>query len=333
MLKEKVMLLTQTKKFKRYRDEDIAKLLKLIVLDGETDLKKLTSNLVIPQKLVEKYLSSKEIMMEYLTEEEYNEFLFYYNKLTNFIEKVKVQEANKSKKDEAELLKSLIADIMETRLSKQEILVRNKISNTPADRLINNEELLDKIYGPGFMQILKNRIKQRSIERESVPRNMYIVEEREDLKVVKDNIIYLNEFDFKRMKIISSYVNNDFDIDLVSKEKELSHIAIIKVLLLEKNKEILKPYVYEVVQKMAKLDKLLLTGMSVEKQEIVYSVIMCLEQNNYDINLVSQELQLPIAIIKTCLKQSFITIFYSSEQVRKINDLLVSEETKKIKGM
>ena len=96
---------------------------------------------------------------------------------------------------------------------------------------MNDEARLEKIYGPGFSEILKRKIKLRSIERESVPRNMYIVEEREDIIIVKEGITYLNEFDFKRMKIASYYVNSGFDIDEVAKKTDLSTMIIIKSLI------------------------------------------------------------------------------------------------------
>ena len=329
MLKEKVTLLNQSKDFKRYKDQDIIKLLKLIVLDGEIDLEKITNNMLISQREIEKYLGNENIMREYLTESEYKEFLIYYNKLTNFLVKVKHQDVRNPKEDETEIVKKLVSDIMGTRLSKSEILTRNGIGKTLYDRIMNNEALFEKIYGPGFIQILKRRIKLRTIERESVPRNMYIVEEREDLSIVKDGIIYLNEFDFKRMKLASCYVNNDFDIGVVSNKKELSPIAIINSLLSEKNKEVLNFNIYTLIQEFVSLEKLLLTGSISERKKIVSFVIDCLSRNNYDINLVSQDLKLPISLIKNCLKQPFITIFYSKEQVQKINDILYSEESKK----
>ena len=338
MLKDKVILLNQTKEFKRYRDADIAKLLKLIVLDGETDLKCIASKMLITQKVIEKYLSSKEILLQYLNDDEYNEFLEYYSKLTNFLSEIKVERKQEpkrvEKKEETErLVKNIVSDIMYTRLSKEQILIRNCISDTIYDRIINNEELLESIFGKGFCQVLRNRIKQKSIMRASVPRNMYLVEEREDLSIVKDDIIYINEFDFKRMKIVSCYISNDFDIELVSKEKNLMPISIINSLLSEKNKEILKTHVYELVQKLANLEKILLTGVNQERKEIVSAVIMSLEKNNYDISMVSQELQMPIALIKNCLKQPFITIIYSKEQIEQIKEILNSEELRKPKGM
>ena len=100
MLKDKVILLNQTKEFKRYRDADIAKLLKLIVLDGETDLKCIASKMLITQKVIEKYLSSKEILLQYLNDDEYNEFLEYYSKLTNFLSEIKVERKQEPKRVE-----------------------------------------------------------------------------------------------------------------------------------------------------------------------------------------------------------------------------------------
>ena len=333
MLKEKVILLDQSKDFKRYKDQDIIKLLKLIVLDGETDLKKITTNMFIPQRLIEKYLGNENIMREYLTESEYEEFLIYYNKLTNFLIKLKDQDTRKPKEDETELAKKLIADIMGTRLSKAEILKRNAIGDTVYYRIVNDEARLEKIYGPGFSEILKRKIKLRSIERESVPRNMYIVEEREDIIIVKEGITYLNECDFKRMKIASYYVNSGFDIDEVAKKTDLSTMIIINNLLSEKNKEILEFNIYGLIKNFASVENLLLTGSILDRKKLVSSVMDSLEKNNYDINLVSQELKMPVPLIKNCLKQTFITIYYSAEQVKKINEILYSEKLEKNKGM
>lgn len=342
MLKDKVILLNQNREQKRIIDQDIALLLKLIVIDGETDIKKIRSKMVINQKQIEKHLNNKEFLLNYLDEQEYNEYLEYYNKLTNFSyekkmkikQKINIEENRKQKQIEKEnLIKNLISDIINTRLSKETVLIRNCISDTTYDKIISNDELLDSMFGQGFSQILRNRIKQNSIVRLSVPRNMYLIEEREELNITRDDVTYLDEYNNKRLKIICSYFKNNCDIDLVAIEKNLFPVSIVNSILDKKNKGYLKPEFYALIQKLGTLEKINVTGELPERKKIVNTIVTSLENNNYDIDTVSKELEIPIPILKKFLKQPFITTTYSQDQINKIHNIVYSEESIKSKGM
>lgn len=342
MLEDKIILLNENREQKKIIDQDIALLLKLIVIDGEKDIKKIRSKMVINQKQIEKHLNDKELLLKYLNGAEYDEYLEYYNKLTNFLyekknkikQKIDLEEKKREKVVEKKnLIKNLVSDIMNTRLSKETILIRNCISDTTYDKIISNDELLDSMFGKGFAQILRNRIKQNSIVRLSVPRNMYIIEEKDEINITKNNVTYLDEYNFKRMKIICSYLKNNCDIDVVVSEKNLFPISIVNSILDKKNELYLKPDFYILIQKLGTLEKIRLTGSITERKEIVNNIVGYLEKNNYDIDLVSNELEIPISILKKYLNQSFITTTYSQEQINKINDIVYSEEAKKSKGM
>lgn len=340
MLVEKVKKLNElneTKQLKSYRAQDIALILKLIVLDGLTDLNKITSKTFVDQKQVEKYLKNKEIMKEFLTEDEYNEFLEYYNKLTNFLElkanldKNKLSINNKSLTKNTLLISNIVSDIMNTRLSLTQIYINNFISNTTFRKILSNKQLLDSMYGEGFTEILKAKIIQNGNERKTKPRNLYLVEEKNDVLIIKDEAKYLDSVNYRRMKTISCYLSNECDLEFVEQTMNLSKPAILNVLLNKNNQEIMRPEAYEVLCRFAQLERIWLEGTHEERINIVQNIILTLENNNYDIDLVSTELVLPINILKRYLNLNLVRLYYP-EQFEKINNIFNEQEENK-KGL
>jgi len=340
MLKEKVIQMNSKKEFKKYRDEDIALLLKLIVLDGVTDLEEIEAKVVPVKSTIERYLGSKEIMMNYLTEEEYNEYLIYYNNLNkkkkeqkqeNKKEENKKEEKNKEKENTKRvILSNLVSDIMGSRLSKDQLMINNYITSDKYRQLIFDKELVEEMYGEGFYDLLHKKIKENGLIRESVPKNMILVEEKNDIKILKEDLTFLNELDFKRLRIISRYLSSECDINLVAKEFNISINSVVNVLNHPKNVEILKPQINIFVKDIGRFERILLEGEIKERKEIVDNIMTKLESNNYDINKTTQELFLPLDLVKRYLSEGFVSIYYPIE---KIKDIFNTEENENKKGL
>lgn len=339
MLKEKVLHLDAYHSKKTYKDQDVILLLKLIVVDGKTDVKEIASKTYLTQLQVEKYLKSKDVLCKYLTEEEYNEYLNYYNNLTNFmsdqrdLKNTKDLQAQRLTEENKKLyIHKIVTDIMESRLSLDQIAEKNYTIPTNLNRILDNISLIDSMYGEGYSKLLKEKLTSNGYIRQSVPKNMKLIEERNDLMIVNPSFIYLNEFDFRRLKTISHFIFNcNYDLDLTAEQLELSVVSVHNVLSNPKNEAILKKEVYELIKKISENQKLVFEGSMHKKQEFWNSIVELLEKYDYNFFEVQRELQLPINVLKRNLKAAPITLLYSDEQINKINQFLNDNNEKKTK--
>ena len=339
MLKEKVLHLDAYHPKKTYKDQDVILLLKLIVVDGKTNVKEIASKTYLTQLQVEKYLKSKEILSKYLSEEEYAEYMTYYNNLTNFISDQRdlkitkdLQAQEQANNNEKLFIHKIVTDIMESRLSLDKIAERNYTIPTNLKKLLDNISLIDGMYGEGYSKILKEKLTSNGYIRQCVPRNMILIEERNDLMIINPSLIYLNEFDFKRLKTISHFIfNSNYDLDLTAKELELSPVSVLNVLSNPKNETFLKKEIYELIKKISDKQKLIFEGSMYEKQEFWNSIVELLEKYNYNFFEVQRELQLPINVLKWSIKAAPITLLYSEKQTSRINEFLNENEEKQRK--
>ena len=337
MLKEKVLHLDEFHPKKTYTDQDVILLLKLIVVDGKTDVKEITSKTYLTQLQVEKHLKNKDILCKYLTEEEYNEYLTYYNNLTNFISDQRdlknikdLQEQVLADNNKKILINNVITDIMESRLSLNQIAEKNYTVVSTLKKILDDVLLIDRMYGEGYSKMLREKILANGYVRQSVPRNMILIEEKKDLTIVKPSFIYLNEYDFKRLKTVSNFIFNNYDLDLTAKQLELSYVSVFNVLSDPKNKNILKEDVYEFIKKITDVQKLMFEGTLDKKKEFWTLVVELLEKYNYNYFEVENEIQLPVNVIKRCLKDAPINLMFQ-QQATKLNEFLNEENGKQKK--
>lgn len=336
MLKEKIKHLDEFHPKKTYIDQDVILLLKLIVIDGKTDVKEIASNTYLTQLQVEKHLKNKEKLCKYLTEEEYEEYLTYYYKLTNFISDQRdlkntkdLQAKEETKRNERLFIHKIVTDIMESRLSLDQIAERNYTITTSLKKLLDNISLIDGMYGEGYSKLLREKLVSNGCIRQSVPRNMILIEERNHLMLINPSFIYLNEFDFKRLKMVSHFIfNSNYDLDLTAKELELSPISVHNVLSDPKNAAILKKEIYEQIKRISDIQKLMFEGSIDNRKEFWNLLVDLLEKYNYNFFEVQRELQLPINVLKRCLKDAPISLLYSPEKITIINEFLNEENGK-----
>ena len=339
MLKEKIKQLDEFHPKKTYTDQDVILLLKLIVVDGKTNVKEITSQTYLTQLQVEKHLKNKEKLCKYLTEEEYEEYLTYYYKLTNFISDQRdlkntkdLQAKEEAKNNERLFIHKIVTDIMESRLSLDQIAEKNYTITTSIKKLLDNISLIDGMYGEGYSKLLREKLASNGYIRQSVPRNMILIEESNHIMIAKPSFIFLNEFDFKRLRTVSHFIfDNQYDLDLTAKQLELSPISVHNILSDPKNEAILKKEIYEHIKKISDVQKLMFEGSIDKRKDFCNSVVALLEKYNYNFFEVQRELQIPLNVLRYCLRQAPLTLMYSQEQISLINEFIYVNEEKKHK--
>ena len=321
MLEQKIKNLYQNLYFKKVTTQKLVTMLKIIVIDKETDIDKIAkkSNIAIPT--VKKYINSKELLLELLTEEEYNEFIPYRDIINN---KKKQQE----ELEKYEMCKNIINDILETRFRFEEICRRNFITPSTFKNILEEEKYLIENFGKDIINQLKFRISETGIIRESTPRNKKIIEEAWDLKIVKDKIHCLDSYKFRILQVVSNYLMSGADITFVSQKFEMPEQMVYNYLTDPKAKEILKEEYYNELSKCIYKEETLKNHDLNAKRDLISFAVMTLKKSDYDLKETSSVCEIPSNLLERILKDDLLFIMYSRDEVEKIRNLFVDQEKK-----
>lgn len=318
------MTLYQNLYFQKIRAKKFITMLKLIVIDKEYDIDVVAHKSNLGIETAKKYINSKELILEFLTEDEYNQFLAYVNIVKN---KAKLQEAV----EKARLYEALIKDILETRFKIEEICIRNNITKSNFEKFMADEEYLKENFGEDIIPKIKFRIEETSIIRRSTPRDKNIIEEAWELNVVKDKTNYLDPYEFKVLKIVSNYLMSGADMKFVSQKFGMPYQMIYNYITDPKVKALIKENHYNDLQSCINIEDILRGQDLNQKRDLIQQAVFALKQADYNIKNASEEANIPLGLFERILKQDLLSIMYSRNELEMIKGLFTKEESKKRK--
>lgn len=321
-LENKIMKL-YNQKFERVKQRKIVKLLKLVLVDKETDLDKILIQIPLTYESVKKYSKEKENLLCYLTEQEYNVF---NQKMVEIYEKYENRVMNEHLSD----YRRIIDDIYNTRHKLEEIYSKNFVPRAKFDEILRDKEL-DNYFGEGITEKLKIQIQKNRLIREKKPRDMFLIEHREDIYFAKEDLFFLNQFDYKRLKFASSYLASGANLDYLIKKYDTSILNIITVLSDLKLEKVLKKEHYENLKHYLNIEKLLVDNRVNEKKEFLFNVVQFLQQNNFDKEMAEVYFKFPTYLFERILKEILIRPYFNEEIKKDIQGILLQKEEIKVK--
>lgn len=318
-LENKIRSLYQNIYFQKIRVKKLITMLKVIVLDKEYDIQNIAKKSNLSVETVKKYLDSKELILEFLNEIEYIEFLRYINLVKN---NTKVQREN----EKYELCSNLIKDILETRLKIEQICINNNITKNNFDKLMSEEDYLKENFGEDIIPKIKFRIEETSIIRRSVPRDKKIIEEAWDIKVAKEKIHCLDSYKFKVLKVVSKYFENDTNIELVAQQLQMPVEMVYNYLSDIKTKDIIKENYYNDLQRYLELENILMENDLNAKRDLIIQVVNVLKQVEFEASEAALQLNYPISLINKIINQDLMYIIYDKKEIELIRSSFIREE-------
>lgn len=236
----------------------------------------------------------------------------------------------KNNTKDIELIDSLRDYILNSRLSVPEICDKLYITRIVFDRLMSN---IESTYGVQERDILKEKIKLNSFERVSIPKNMYSIKEKQHVALVKSDIRYLDYYDYRRLCIVSDYLFSDCDVENTMTKYDIAINFLLQTIGTEKNANILKPQFYALLQKYYNVEKSLYGEDLMDKKNIITEMYNKAKENSFDINKLSNNLRIPVCMLKRILDINFIAIFLSKEDSIKIAESFEKLEENKNKAL
>ena len=321
-LETKIMRL-YNQKIEIVKQRKVINLLKLVLVDKEIDIDKILPKVPITYKTLKKYANEKETLLFYLTEEEYNLFNEKIGKIFDLYEgRIQDQELSD--------MRRIIDDIYNTRHKLADIYSNNFVPKTKFEEKLS-KGYLDIHFGKGTTENLKNQIQKNKIIREKKPKNMFLVEHREDIYFAKDELYYLDQFDYKRLKFATSYLSSGANLDYLIKKFETPVSSIFTILSDPKLENLLKEKYYKNLVNCIDVEKMLGDNRIIEKRELLVNIVLFLQQNNYDKELAMLYFKTPTYLFDRVLKEILRMPYFNDEIKKDIQTIFIQNEQVKTK--
>ena len=322
MLEEKIKNLYQNLYFQKVRAKKIITMLKVIVIDGMTDIYDIAKKANTTEETAKNYINNKELILEFLTEQEYIELVPFIDRINNKVKREKETEKHN-------IVKGIITDILETRFKLEDVRIRNNITSMTYEKLMKDEAYLIDNFGDDIINKLKFRIEETKIIRMSAPRDKKIIEEAWDLKVVKDKIHYLDSYEYKLLKVVSNYLMNDSDINLTSQNLDMPEQMVYNYLVDPKVKDLIKEEYYNKLQTYINYETILREKDLNTKRDLIKQALLALQQSNYNIKETCENSGIQYGLLKRILLEDLMFILLSHDEVEKVRELFNGDKSNK----
>jgi len=310
--------------FLQEKNKKLIKLIKLVLLENETNLGKITKSVPITSETIKKYAESRTNFSRYLNESESEIFAAKLNTILGL-------EKKQREEFEFKAVASIIDEILNSRRLYKDICRDNFLPSKAFEKFFNNKEYMEKHFPAGTFEIVKAKIDKNREIRMKKPRDFFVVEDRVCVKIAKDDIYCLNQFDNRRLNFAAYYLGTGANLELTVKHFETNLKEALITLADPKLKDILKPEYYEQLQQCLNIDNLMLGNNLIQKKQMALEVVEFLNQNNYDIDLATKYFKIPHPLFNKILCE-VIRLPYIDEKTKvNIKDILNIETNKKLK--
>lgn len=314
-LKQKIRKLNENKYFKTPKMERLLNILMFVAVYEETNIETISGYLNLSPALIKKYLSDKDLIMTILDEEEYKELIKIIKNIDLVSEKEKYIEKVK-------ITSKIIDDILTTRYRIDEIARKNFLSPYTLRKYLDDKEFLSKNFGENTYELIEKRIEETSKLRDSVKgsADKILVQDKNNLAILKDDIHYLTEYEYRTVDIVSTYLFSECNVDEMAKNGGISYQNVLIALNDENLKRLLKEDYYKRVVYLRELEKNFNQIGIQNKRDLLVSCVEALINNNYNTRHTANQTKIPYYLLKRIIEQDFISMLYDKEIIQKIDN-------------
>ncbi len=322
-LENKIMDLYNSK-IQKVKAKKVINLLKFVLVDNKTNLYEIQSLVPIGINTIKKYISEKDYMLEFLTEEE-------YELLKSKIDYIFELDKKREEKEDLALVTKIIDDILNTRYRIQDICSNNLCQLNKFKRLFDETNYIEENFGIGVKRKIEEKIAKNTRERLNVPRNMFIIEDRYQIKVAEKNLTCLEQSDYKKLCYASDYLCSGANLEFTSQKNEVSTIAAFTLLSDKKIEQLLKKEHYDNLKRYLQIEMLLLSNDLTNKKIMLNDIVSKLYQFGIEKSQILSFYKLPEYLFDKLLLEIIKLPQFSNEIKEFVNILLHNDEEKKIK--
>lgn len=336
-LEEKIIELNK-RDYPLVKDQRIMDLLMVVLVEKETSLNKIIGRTSTTLKTIQKYLDEEVAIRKYLTDSEFKIFKTTLegiilgatekrmNGKVTHLEPLKEQR----KAEELKIVRNIIDEILHTRHRIDDICTNNFYRKENFNALFVSN-YIDENFGKGMQYIIKSKIEENGLIRERVPRDKKLIEDRLHIYVANPAIHCLDHNDFKKLSLASDYLCSGADVESIIKNRETNLPSIIANLSNDRLKEILEQKHYENLYYCICIEKILVGNDFAAKDNILKDIENSLLKNNFDLEMVSAEFNLPYYLLQRLLLEMIKSPKFDDELRKNIKTVLNIEKEEKVK--
>lgn len=303
----------------KFRDKKIIYVLTDIVVSKYKNLKHIAKiNYLTVPSLNELVLDRKAIC-RYLTDSEYLEFIDVYRELLKKHKDVSDNLCIKTIEEEKyDLTKNILDDVFNNYFNVTDICLKERIRSKKFSEITTDKHYIDLNFGNGTYEKFRKKLEENIVYCNRKPQKAIVIKSEKYLNIVNPNIVIVDEYDKKRLEAVRMYIDTNGNIEKIMEYFETdSKLPIITLLINSRTKELLNNETYYSLLPALNAERIIYSmdeNVSVnDKKKLIDSVILSLRLNDYNVNLTSKELGLPLYLLKRILTDRMIPIFYGAD--------------------
>lgn len=321
-LEKRVKELYYYQYFEKVKIKKIITMFKVIVIDKERDLSIIAEKSGMTLKTLKKYLNDKDLLLEFLTNYQYEEFLL-------ILKDIEEKEVTREQDKKYDLVKNIINEILTTRYAHSDIARHNYINVENFNKILNDTEYIKENFGEETLTKVKFRLNETNIIRISTPRDKHVVEDANLLRVLNPKIKYVDDVQLKIIKVTSEYLLSGANLELVKEKMEMPIQSIFNYVSDSRVKELLKPEHYNTLTRYLNLEKIMIENDFNVKRDLILDLYEILKQNNYDFQMTCIQKKLPYNLLKRILSNPFTGfVINQPEELNKIKECFTTDNKK-----
>ena len=306
------------------KQKKIVNLLKIVLIDNETDINKIEKYVPITRKTIEKYMEEKTCILEYATEQE-------FQLLKNRIDNIFKIESEKEEREKLAIVTKIIDEIFSTRHKLEKVCSNNFFSLERFKIILNQTTYIEDKFSVQLKQELKDKIAQTAKQRAHIPKDMILIEDRFHVFIANPNVVYLNRVDYKTLEYVSDYLCSGCNMEYVSNKFGTYYDVVIRNLSDPNIEKIIKPEHYENLLRYIKLEKFMLEAPPSDKKTFFEKFINILYENNFDKEIVLKYYQITECLLNRFFEEIIKNPYFDEDIKKDIKLFLNLEEEKKVK--
>lgn len=312
------------------------RLLKFVLVDEEKDLNKISKMVPIGLETIERYIEEESLLEPFLTHEEFLEFKQKIEILTSTkndksLKYFSFNKREKKAEDDVKFLGYLIDDILNTRHTLDTLFIKNYVPNNFFSEVLKDDNYLDDIFGKGTKEKIQKKLQENKKIRLSCPKDEFVIEDRNQITVAKDEILYLNQANLKKLSLATSYLCCNADLEYISKLHEISIPTALTMLSDSRIKEIVKPVYYLKLKKWIDIENIFYGANILAKKKIIVEIVKFLENVDYNREFAMYYFDMPDSLFNKFLNE-IVSVTYINDEIKKhIKDMMDLEKSGKTK--
>ncbi len=191
-----------------------------------------------------------------------------------------------------------------------------------------DKEIIKFLQEKKYRQQRHQYAKENKAKVDAYQRGITLTDER-DIQLVKDSICIVTNEQYKILKTIQLFLQNQKDIQKVIQITGKNYNSIYTDLTVSSLDKLVKPEILEEIQKAIQVENILLghNGSFREKKRYITYILESFQQNNYSLEQTEKATGIDIVFICRVLKDDFINILLKNkEQVEAIQKIVSQYE-------